>query len=182
MSLISKRKGQLLFAGILVALALALFFLWKPLEQDSPKQETPIKEKPLKTQVAPEPIEPHKRRVIGDTAKSSKSSPPIKPQNTPSPEWKSSLSESIQRQGGRDLKDLQITPIESLVWVHEGKALNVETAKVSFKDPGGREISFKAMVDSQSGKILQTWDQPVVDDFSHSQKSGIKLDPRYLGQ
>lgn len=80
------------------------------------------------------------------------------------------------------MQELKITPLESLIWVHEGKSLNVETAKISFKAPDGREISFKAMVDSQTGKILQTWDQPVFDDFSHKDKSGIKLDPRYLGQ
>lgn len=183
MSLINKRRGQFLFAGILLVLALALFFLLPSQEPETPApEEEPPKIENSSSQTNKTNSPSPKRRVIGEDQKPILNSENFAPQNTPSPEWAPALEDSIRRQGGDDLKDLKITPIESLVWVHEGKALNVETAKVSFKDPEGREISFKAMVDSQSGKVLQTWDQPVFDDFSHKKKSGVKLDPRYLGQ
>ena len=113
---------------------------------------------------------------------SSTLSPSHSSKNEPVPVWESSLRDSIIKQGGAGVKDLQITPLESRTWVHEGKSLKVETAKISFKDPSGREISFKAMVDQQTGKVLQTWDQPVIDDFSHKDDFGVKIDPRYLGQ
>jgi hypothetical protein len=180
MSLIRKRKGQFLFAGLLLILALTALYFWKPVVPwEDPTPELKLekrKAQPKSTSTAPQ-----ERRIIQDDHRPVKTTT-LLPQNTPSPKWKSSLQKSLIKQGGRDLKDLTITPLESLIWVHEGRALNVETARISFTTPEGNEISFKTMVDSQTGKILQTWDQPVIDDFSREKKSGVKLDPRYLGQ
>lgn len=120
------------------------------------------------------------RKVINLPAgKTEKDLPDFIPQNIPSPEWQKSVKKALLLQAGGKLKDLKINTVESLVWIQNQTPLNVESVMISFRDPQNREIAFRALVDSQSGRLLQTWDQPVMDDFQNDSNEGIGLDPRY---
>lgn len=100
--------------------------------------------------------------------------------NTVSEDWQSKVEVALKLQGGDALKDVSIKKVESLVWIYNGVALNAESIEVTLKNEKGERTSFRAMVDSQNGKILQTWDQPVFDPINpHEKQFGIRVDPRY---
>lgn len=104
----------------------------------------------------------------------------LKPRNTPSPEWKKNVEKNLRIQGGDSLKEIQIEVMESMVWIQNNNALNVESLKISLKNKQNREVSFRALVDSSNGKILQTWDQPVICPINPRGEPGIQIDPRYF--
>lgn len=179
MSSTRKRRGQFLFAALLLIVAILIFFSWDPTSQEpNPRKSSTEDNQVLE---APEPSHLSLRPEVVPVPETSESAPDEARKGSP-PHWQSSLRESLLAQGGDDVEALEITPLESRVWVHEGRSLNVETARVSFKEPGGNVVTFKVMVDQETGQVLQTWDQPVVDEFFRKNGSGVKLDPRYLGQ
>lgn len=102
--------------------------------------------------------------------------------NHPSPEWRGALEESLRHQGGSAIKDITIEREDSFIWSHEGIALHVETAKVTLRNQQDELSSFRVMVDAQNGKILQTWDPPVIDKANPREGFRLKLDPRYHNQ
>lgn len=90
-------------------------------------------------------------------------------------DWQEGLEHSLKVQGGDAIKDLKIENIESLIWVQHGIALNVESLKITITNDKKEKTMFRAMVDSQNGKILQTWDAPIFDEVSEEKR--IKLHP-----
>jgi hypothetical protein len=181
-----KQKNQVIFILVLLVLASILYYFFYPTMKvqmgqfpglgDSAQQTTP------KLKKVPASAVPmiNGRKVVGLPSHQNKQSlKNFVPVNTPSPTWKKAVEKSIIRQAGGKVKDLEVKQLESLIWIQDNIPLNVENVTVSFRDPDGRKISFRAMVDSQSGRLIQTWDRPVFDDFGPN-KDGIRLDPRYL--
>lgn len=104
----------------------------------------------------------------------------LKVTNIVSEEWQKKVEEALRLQGGDSLKDVSIQKVESLIWLYHGVALNVESVAVTLKNERKEQTRFRALIDSQNGKILQTWDQPVIDPANPRDKFNIKVDPRYL--
>jgi hypothetical protein len=98
--------------------------------------------------------------------------------NHTSPEWREGLEEVLLAQAP-DLKELKISRLDSFIWSVGGQATNVESVLVSFKSDSGQSTKFNALVDSQTGKILQSWNHPIIDSLNPRETFGIKLDPRY---
>lgn len=98
--------------------------------------------------------------------------------NKPSPDWEAKLHGSLKQQAP-NLKEIKIEKENSLVWMRDNNALLVETVKISLKNQQDSQTSFRAMVDSQTGKVLETWDRTIVDPVDKSSQFGIKIDPRY---
>lgn len=120
------------------------------------------------------------RKVVGLSPDASKAAiEQVEPINTVSPKWQEGLESTLKDLGGESLAKIDINKMDSFIWSQDGIALNVESVKVTLTDEAGETTSFKAMVDSETGKILQTWDQPVMDPANPREKWGIKLDPRY---
>lgn len=95
------------------------------------------------------------------------------------PVWESNLRQNILAQAGSQTPEISITKIKSFVMQRDGVSLNVDSVLVKLKVDKKEKTSFKALVDSETGKILQTWDQPVYDPIEHKDNFSIKIDPRY---
>jgi len=94
--------------------------------------------------------------------------------------WQKNLETTLTRLGGKDLKSIDIKRVDSFIWKQQNLLLNVESVLVRLYNQKGEETSFRAIVDAQNGKILQTWDQPVIDHINARDTFGIRLDSRYL--
>lgn len=103
----------------------------------------------------------------------------LKVANRPTENWKPALEKALLAQGGSNVKDIQISKLDSFIWTESGVALYVETVKITLKNEQNAQVSFNAMVDSETGKILKNWNQPVIDNFDKKDNFKVKIDPRY---
>lgn len=183
--MIEKNRGVFLFIIILLVLGIGLYVIWLP--DSPPMDEVSLKirksspESSLPMNPKDEVIMKEGRKVLGLT-KGPNEARDLTVSNKPSPKWEEGLRQAVSRQGGNSLKDIKVIKEDSFIWVHAGIGLNVESVVVTLKDHKNQETTFRALVDSQTGKILQTWDWPIIDEFVRSEDSGVALDPRYLGQ
>lgn len=104
----------------------------------------------------------------------------LKVANQATDNWKPALEKALVAQGGGTVKDIQIQKLDSFIWTESGVALYVETVKITLKNEQNSQVSFNAMVDSETGKILKNWNQPVIDNFDKKDNFKVKIDPRYL--
>lgn len=98
--------------------------------------------------------------------------------NRPGPQWQEGLEQNLRQQGGDLLKEVKVDKIESLIWTQQGVALNVESVIISLTSTNGGHTQFRALVDSETGKVIQTWDQPLHENLG--KREGIKPDARYF--
>ena len=91
------------------------------------------------------------------------SSGKIKMKNQPSSDWQSKL-ETILNRGLSKSTKLEVNHEKSLVLVNGHDAKNAEQVIVIFNGPDGRN-SYRAMVDSQNGKVLKTWDHTIHENI-----------------
>jgi hypothetical protein len=94
-------------------------------------------------------------------------------------DWEDGLKKNLRAQGGAGI-EIRLTKLESFMWAINDTAIPVESVKIELEDKGGRTSKFNALIDSNSGKILQTWNQPIVDPVNPREVPGVKIDPRYL--
>lgn len=99
--------------------------------------------------------------------------------NRPTDKWNESLEETLRIQAGEGIKEVTMKSVDSFVWSQDGIALFVESVIVTIKNPKNEETTFRVMVDSQTGKILKNWDQPIYDPVNPRDNFKIKIDPRY---
>lgn len=177
--MISKQKNQWIFILILLGIGLVVYYFY--FSSGPVTEQTKVPKPHTSKAHAPSPeLTINGRKVVNLPAgKTQKDLQDFVPLNEPSPEWQKNVKAAMLTQAGGKLKDLQIKKVESLVWIQNQTPLNVESVQISFKDPNNREIAFRALVDSQSGRLLQTWDQPVIDSPQRDSDDGIGLDPRY---
>ncbi len=95
------------------------------------------------------------------------------------PVWKEKLETTLKAQGGNFITKIEIETLESFDWKVGKVDVRVDSIKVKLENVKGQRSSFRAIVDAKSGKILQTWDAPVVDNFTAKSTADIKIDPRY---
>ncbi len=95
------------------------------------------------------------------------------------PAWKTTLEKNLILQGGGNLKKAEIEKVDSFDWKMGNAPIKVDSLIVKLEHVKGYKSSFRAIVDSSNGKILQTWDHPVNDNFDSKSKDGIKIDSRY---
>lgn len=140
------------------------------------KQKNTISKDALPPSASVKPFIMDGRKVISNSAVVDKNR---HPSNIISPEWKENFEKIILMQSGGRAKDIVVTKIDSFIWTDSGQTLNVESVLVSLKNDKNESTKFNALVDSQSGKIIQTWNQPVKDPGNPRDSFGVKLDPRY---
>ncbi len=95
------------------------------------------------------------------------------------PQWKDKLEATLFTQGKGTLKKAEIIKVDSFPWKLGQLNVEVDSIIVKLEDIQGRHSSFRAIVDSSNGKILQTWDPPTIDNFDPKNKFGVKIDSRY---
>lgn len=99
--------------------------------------------------------------------------------NNPSPVWQEKLEDSLKEQAGDSLKEIRIKKERSLVWNLDSSPIHVESVIVTLKNQEDVESSFRAIVDSQTGKVLETWDRTIFDPADVHSGVKIELDSRY---
>lgn len=94
------------------------------------------------------------------------------------PHWKNQLEQTLFTQSSGNLKKAEIEKVDSFDWKIGKAHIKVDSIIVKLEHIQGQKTSFRAIVDASNGKILQTWDQPVVDEIG-GKASDIRIDSRY---
>lgn len=100
-------------------------------------------------------------------------------ENTPSHDWKAKVEKHLRNLGGNDLKEIHIQKERSVIISRDNHNLMVESVVIKLTNNQNSRSSFRAMVDPQTGKILETWDRTVFDPGNVREGFRFKLDPRY---
>ena len=61
--------------------------------------------------------------------------------------------------------ELTIKKEKSLIKVKRNKAMYIEQAQIIIDHEDGRQDSFRAHIDSETGKILRSWDRTIHENF-----------------
>jgi hypothetical protein len=104
---------------------------------------------------------------------------PKKYVNTPAADWKEKLHESLLLQAGKSITDIEIKKEKSLVWVRDNNPLLVESVLISVKNNQNEQSSYRALVDAQTGKVLETWDQTIYEPADPREEFHLHVDARY---
>ena len=86
-------------------------------------------------------------------------------------DWKKLLGEKLldnQQDGTRII----IKRIDSLLEIKQKDATFYEVAIIKFVDPQGKQSSFRALVDSQTGRVYRRWDKTVFENYK-KEKTGL---------
>ena len=130
-----------------------------PVPSPQAKKRMPASLKPTK--------EASKRAVVNPMGK--KIDPKKKPINEVNKEWKEKLGQNL----------LRFLRPETLVFVKKQKSVtlvednllrNAEVVIIQLKSPEGRRYSYNAYVDSETGKVLQTWNRTIHEFYGKKQK------------
>lgn len=98
--------------------------------------------------------------------------------NTPSDDWEEKLESKLKEQAGDSLKEITITKERSLIWMRDQNPLHVESVKISMTNQQEVKATFRALVDSQTGKVLESFDQTVFDPADVRAEYRLNLDQR----
>jgi hypothetical protein len=174
----TRRNLKITVIGSAICLIFYLFLSQKKNPQES--QLTSLKPEVTNYKVDIENLKIEGRKVIGLPPGNEKEMiSKIKVSNKPTDNWEKSVEEALRTQAGEGIKEIMMKSVDSFVWTENGIALFVESVIVTIKNSRNEETTFRVMVDSQTGKILKNWDQPVFDPVNPRDNFKIKIDPRY---
>lgn len=93
--------------------------------------------------------------------------------NAVNPEWKDNLGKSLILGQSEDTKVLVVeqTPV---IEVRDGKGRYMEEVIITYLKKNGNRSSYRAMVDSSSGQVLETWDRTINEKLM-KKRGGIIL-------
>lgn len=169
------KRYQIIFLLLLLIFTAVTYYTFKDSDGPTPEKDA------LPKGLTPSQVEIDGRSVVGlPPGKEEKVAAKMKITNVPSPRWKEKVESFLKAQGGEGLKSLEIDRLDSFIWHNQGVALNVESILISITNKRDEKTKFRALVDSESGKILHSWDQPVFDPINPREKQGVKIDPRYF--
>ena len=64
-----------------------------------------------------------------------------------------------------DKPELTINKERSLIKISKNKAMYIEQAQIIINHDDGRQDSFRALIDPESGKIIRSWDRTIHENF-----------------
>lgn len=122
---------------------------------------------------------PTKREVIDQNKKTIDRVPAsVSFINSPSENWQEKLEDGLKEQAGDSLKEIKITKERSLIWMRDENPLHVEAVTIAMVNKEDVKASFRALVDSQTGKVLESYDQTVFDPADVRAEFRLNLDQR----
>jgi hypothetical protein len=98
--------------------------------------------------------------------------------NSPAVDWEEKLESKLKEQAGDSLKDISIVKERSLIWMRDQNPLHVEAVRISMTNQQDVKASFRALVDSQTGKVLESYDQTIFDPADVRAEYRLNLDQR----
>lgn len=122
-------------------------------------KRAPASIKPEKAAKKPASVPiPPSREVVGEPIMNTAT---LKKSNKVSEDWKEKYTKNFLRMLPKDqaLKDFKIKVKKSLLKVKNNVGRNMEHIVVSYKKPNGYPFSFEALVDSETGAVIQTWNK-----------------------
>ncbi len=99
--------------------------------------------------------------------------------NNPDKAWKKNLEKTLRELGGDRIKRVEIKHEKSFIWNRDDQPLKVESVMISLTDNQESQSHFRAMIEPQTGKILETWDKTIFEPVDKKEEFRFKLDPRY---
>ena len=97
------------------------------------------------------------RLIIGDKVQKSED---IKYINKTNPEWQTAYTKKLLRLGkGKKVSELKIEHQKSMVQVKRKSARNLEHVRVSYLNENGNPFSYEALIDSETGSMVRSWNQ-----------------------
>lgn len=175
------KRNKFILAFILAIILGASLGIWLR-RQSKSELKTATKETPSPSAhvINTETLKIDGKRVLGLTpGKEVEEMKKLNVANNPSESWSPALLKTLQKQGGKSIKDIQVRPVDSFVLAQDNLALFVESVVVTITNEQNAQTTFRVLVDSQTGKILRNWDQPVIDPANPRQNFRLKIDPRY---
>lgn len=91
-------------------------------------------------------------------------------------EWRKRMATNLMRFQDEETK-LLVNKLESMVILDKGKGLNVEKVHVKYITKSGRHYGFHALVNSETGHVIRTWNRIHHEGIGHQR---IKLSPSNL--
>lgn len=148
-------------AFLIGALALYMRSMSKP-----PKEKHTPPRTNVENEASPEKqeIKVDGRTVIGAISSEQKKRPEtIKANNKPSPLWEKELLQTITKNGGETIQNVSIKKVDSVIWMKNSAGINAESVIITLRNKEGAESTFRALVDSATGRILETWDRTIFE-------------------
>lgn len=172
-------KPRLIIISVCLAMAAGVWTFWSR-STEQRKQPVQVKQ-PSAVIPLHEVVAKYEGRTVVDRARQPLQRLPasVSYVNTPSPDWEQKLQTNLSQQAGNGLKDIKIRKERSLVWIRDEHGLLVESVVISMVNHQDVESSFRALIDSQTGKVLETWDRTIFDPINGQGEFRFKLDPRY---
>lgn len=80
--------------------------------------------------------------------------------NMVSKDWKKKYINNFMRMSGaKEIKNFEVIQKKSILKVKNNIGKNLEHILVSFNKPNGQEFSFEALIDSQTGQLVRSWNK-----------------------
>lgn len=171
-----KNKKKILITNILIIFSVGVFLLVSPIDNNKSKtlakverkkkqielmRHTEIKRFPASLKKgqqvkASETFVSKKRIYIGDP----KLDKNLTFSNSISNDWEDKYKNRFLKMANvTEIPDFKIQKKRSIIKVKKNTGLYLEHVIISFTKPGGNFFSFEAMIDSQTGIPVQTWNQ-----------------------
>ena len=180
-----KKINWAVVVALLATILIIAFYLRHmdepPVDKETPPRTNVKSVKPLPKER--EEILVDGRTVIGKVSEEQRKNPTlIHPTNTPSAVWEKNLLQNLNQNGGEGLQNIAIKKVQSVVWMKNEGSVNAESVIITLKNKEGAESTFRALVDSQTGMILETWDRTIFEPVGHRDhhEHTIQVDERYF--
>ncbi len=101
------------------------------------------------------------RKLMGNVdAKYADNDTELEMLNVVGPDWKEQMGSDLMRFQSANTK-IMVREDAPMIKIENGKGRFVEQVTITFLLASGSTNSFKALVDSESGRILETWDKTI---------------------
>ncbi len=77
------------------------------------------------------------------------------------------------------LSEMSFEKVEEIPWNYGGKKVRAQSYIVTLKNEVNATTTFRVLVDARSGKLMESWDQPIYDPVNPRNNFKVKIDPRY---
>lgn len=161
-----KDKRKILFF-IVIALAITTLLIIRPSTKNiTAKYETKKDQHPKKQSkwqdrsIASVPQAKKVKKIANRVVIGDQKAEKISYSNSVSKDWKTNYAKHFNRMlYGQKVQDFKVKVKRSVVQVKNSIGRNLEHVIVSYKKPNGDPFAFEALIDSETGMMVQSWNK-----------------------